>query len=377
MYKHFKTISDSVHASYLESDLTFNSYGFYHALFPLANHVTRKVTLSQTDIASELKLSKQCVSQYLAKLSFAEWITYDPKQGSHQSQPIKLLKGWWDDEKGNEEKVEQIPGQEGYEKIVHDTPLSSVCHASVKPHTQKSTMSVDRALTEDGQRIVETPVTVDVERSASVNQLTTEIKSTDHGPAGSVLFNPVEEGKEGNDKEGDELSELDKRALLIWDEEFIQDELWTEMNEDEKLNLVVSFENDDPTYLGQQADIDKAEQDSVDEDYQFPIPCPVCNNPLVYKRGRVNCTDCDWSFGYRVFKKRLMPELDDDNSFPADVAAQNRGDLSRLLGGLTVGEDAVVVEAGNNQPVKRSMEETLRRLRRMDLSAGITYKEDS
>lgn len=174
-----------------------------------------------------------------------------------------------------------------------------------------------------------------------------------------------------------ELSELDKRALLIWDEEFIQDELWMEMNEDEKLNLVVSFENEETTYLGQQADIDKAELDSVNEDYQFPIPCPVCENSLSYKRGRVNCTDCDWSFGYRVFKKRLMPELDDDNSFPADVAAKNRGDLSRLLGDVTVKDSSDVVETGNNQSVKRSMEETLRRLRRMDLSAGITYKEDS
>lgn len=148
-----------------------------------------------------------------------------------------------------------------------------------------------------------------------------------------------------NDKE---RSELDKRALLIWDEEFIQDELWMEMNEDEKLNLVVSFENDDPTYLGQQADIDKAEQDGVDEDYQFPIPCPVCNNPLVYKCGRVNCTDCDWSFGYRVFSKRLMSELVPASSLPADVAAQNRGDLSRLLGGLTAGEDAVVDKRRQN-----------------------------
>lgn len=50
----------------------------------------------------------------------------------------------------------------------------------------------------------------------------------------------------------------------------------------------------------------EAAHDSVDCECEITVTCPKCDSPLVYQRGRVDCIECDWSFGYRKFKRLFL-----------------------------------------------------------------------
>ncbi len=156
------------------------------------------------------------------------------------------------------------------------------------------------------------------------------------------------------------------------------------------------------------ADEMEAERDGVDCECDIMVKCPKCSNPLVYQRGRVDCIECDWSFGYCTFKRRFLSEPEYGDSISTGEAAANCGMLSGLLNGMATPQmategfvDGMVgdvdpnriasattklsgglgddgdsdVGGGNEQVVKRSKEETLRLLKRLDLSTRDTPTE--
>jgi len=184
-------MSCSLQNNYLESNLSFEAYSFYTALFPLANYMTGKVTLSQTDIASELQIHKSRVSRYLSELLLEGWIAYVPVQGSHRVKPIQLLFGWWDTEQkmlesdtpdllalsspnavvAADDRV--IPkSQQVVDNSASVSSASDESPTSVPPHVLDLEQREDRGGTEVEQRIAGSHVPVDVERSLSVKQLT-------------------------------------------------------------------------------------------------------------------------------------------------------------------------------------------------------------
>lgn len=149
----------------------------------------------------------------------------------------------------------------------------------------------------------------------------------------------------------------------------------------------------------------EAQRDGVDSECDIMVKCPKCDSPLVYQRGRVECIECDWSFGYCTFKRRFLSELEYDDSISPEEAANNCKQLEQLVsdnqlsksgheglvdgmvgdvdpnriasattklsGGLGDNGDGDADE-GNGQVVKRSKEETLRLLKRLDLSTRDT-----
>lgn len=244
MLNGFIPVAGNIYERRQRDGIPTSDFQFYCSIIPMANHRTYSIHLCFTDIADLLGASRQMVSKHIKRLDEKEWLTYYPNHPACPGGLITLHVGLWDKVKG---KVTQA-----LQKGNGDVTINNI--------------GVTSALPERGQEIVETQAPLDVERLTSVNQLNTETKNMEHVAAESHSFLRSTEGKEGNDREGDEadmidmgnewrrkyasmqgdnkLLSLDERAELCMDKATLIGVDWDNANDKGKLELLELFETE-------------------------------------------------------------------------------------------------------------------------------------